>query len=97
MGQKNHATSWDQKKSLNLSGQKKSRNLRGQKKIPQPLGTKKVMQPLGEKNHATSLKYMSGHFEFVTVYLGLFIIICLVVQHDKGFHYRNVSKHRKVK
>ena len=41
----NHATSWDKKKSLNLSVPKKSRNLSGQK----------IMQPIGTtKNHATS-------------------------------------------
>ena len=47
LGQKkNHAASWDNKRSCNL--------LR-QKKITQPLGTKKIMQPLGtKKNHATS-------------------------------------------
>ena len=59
-GQKNPATSWDNKKLCNLLGQKKSRNLLGHKKsrnflrqkITQPLGTKKITQPLGGKSHA---------------------------------------------
>ena len=39
--EKNHATSWDDKKT--------SCNLLGQKKIMQLLGTKKIMHPLGTK------------------------------------------------
>ena len=61
-------------KSCNRSGQKKITHPHGTKQITQPLGTKKIMQPLGtKKNHATSLKFLSGHFEFVTVYLGLVV------------------------
>ena len=111
LGQKNHATSRDQKivqplgtkQSRNILGQRKSRNLLRQKndttlrdkKITQPLGTKKrlhnlsgqknhplsrdhkkIMQPLGTtKNRANSLKFLSGYFEFVTVYLGLVFVL----------------------
>ena len=30
-----------------------------------------------KKNHATPLKFLSGHFEFVTVYLGLVSLMLL--------------------
>ena len=71
-GTKNHRTSRKQKKSRNLSGQKKSRNLSGQKKITQPPGTQKGHATSRDKqNHTTSLKFLSGNLEFVTVYLGL--------------------------
>ena len=53
----------------------------GTTKIMQPTRRKKPTQPLGtnknhgtsreKKKHATSLNFLSGHFEFVTVYLGL--------------------------
>ena len=68
---KNHTTSRDKKKSRNLLRQKnhsasrdgkKSRNLSEQTNHA-PIGTK--------KNQAISLKFLSGHFEFVKVYLGL--------------------------
>ena len=59
------------KKLRNLSEQKISRNLSGQKNH-ETSWEKKVMQPLGTtKNHATSLNFLSGNFDFVTVYLGL--------------------------
>ena len=58
-GQKNHATSWDKKKSnyllgqkkkvCNLLEQKKSRNRSGQKKIKPPFRTKKLSIILGPK------------------------------------------------
>ena len=84
---KSHATPRDKKrmqslgtkKSRNLLGPKKSRNLSGQKinatsqdpKIMQPLGTKIGMQPLGTKKSCNQSQFFGGHFEFVTVYLGL--------------------------
>ena len=52
----------------------------------QPLWTKKIMQRLGTKK-STSLKFLSGYFEFVTVYLGLFYVsesVPVGVSHSVG-------------
>ena len=61
---KNHATSWDKKKSRNLFGQNKRRNLWGQKKSRNLLRQKKSRNLLGlnfvfaiswdKESHATS-------------------------------------------
>ena len=58
MGEKNHATSLDKKKSRNLSGEKTHATSQD-KKIMQPVGPKKIMYYFGMnkieiKNHATS-------------------------------------------
>ena len=52
--------------SRNLSGQNYHATIQDKKNV-QPLMTK--------KNHAIRLKFLAGHFEFVTVYLGL-VMFC---------------------
>ena len=55
LGEKNHSTSQDKKKSCNIPGQKNSRYLLGQKKSRNLFEQIKIMQSLGTKqNHATS-------------------------------------------
>ena len=54
MGQKNHPTSWDKKKSPNLAGQKK---------INQPQG-QKIKQLLGTKISPNLLRQKKNHLKF---------------------------------
>ena len=62
------------KKSCKLSGQKIQATYRD-KRIMQPLGTTKITQPLSN--------FLSGHFEFVTVYLNL-VTVCVCVDKFSG-------------
>ena len=70
LGQRNHATSRDKTKIMQPLGAKKSGNFSEQKNHA---------TSRDKKNHATSLKFLSGHFDFVTVDLGL-VCVCFVMK-----------------
>ena len=64
----------------------------------QPFGTKKIMQPLGtKKKYATSLNYLSGHFEFVTAYLGLVLVIFSCMYNRGQNHFLSIYPASKQK
>ena len=70
---KNHATFRDKNIKQPLGTKKKNATCWGEKNHATSWDYKNHAPSWDKKNHATSLIFLSGHFEFVTDYLGLLL------------------------